>query len=107
MLWLCGVALTAALTPSALSAQTESETQPFTEADYDANARQALERDAFPVLDNPATVMGRDVGAQIDANEMVIGIEVNGVARAYPIAVMGKHELANDELGDAAITVSW
>jgi len=107
MLWLCGVALVATLTPSALSAQAESETKPFTEADYDANAQQALDRDAFPVLDNPATVMGRDVGTQIDAKEMVIGIKVNGIARAYPIAVMGKHELVNDLLGDAAITVSW
>ncbi len=80
---------------------------PFTEADYDAQARRAAPRDAFPVLDNPDTVLNSEVGRRLDADEMVIGLVVGGEARAYPIAVMGKHELANDVLGGVPVAVSW
>ena len=87
---------------------TEQEpAKPFTEADFDANLRQVMERDGFPVLDNPPVVDVAGVSKRISANEMVIGVVVNGEARAYPIAVMGVHELANDSVGDVPIAVSW
>lgn len=71
---------------AAASASGQEATKPFTEAGFDANFRQVVERDYFPVLDNPANVT-------VDE------------ARAYPVAVMGKHELANDVVGGEPITV--
>ena len=38
-------------------------------------------------------------------NEWVIGIALNGEAKAYPVDVMGIHELINDVVGGAPITV--
>ena len=43
----------------------------------------------------------------IDDQEYVIGIECDGEAKAYPIAVMGRHELGNDVCGKTPITVAW
>jgi len=64
---------------SDLSAEQEPS-KPFTEEDFDANVRQVLERDAFPVLDNPPVVGAMDVKKQISAS---------------------------DPVGEAPITVSW
>ncbi|MCP5113198.1 MAG: DUF3179 domain-containing protein, partial [bacterium] len=39
--------------------------------------------------------------------ERVIGLVVNGEARAYPIAVLNWHELVNDSLGGVPLLVSY
>ncbi len=89
------------------AAVAQEPTQPFTEADFDKHMKQVLERDAFPVLDDPPTVTVDKVLKRLSAYDMVIGVVQNGVARAYPIAVMGVHELVNDTVGGTPITVSW
>lgn len=92
--------------PQALDSGQEPA-KPFTEADFDANVRQVVERDYFPVLDEPETVTVAGVAKRLSAYDLVIGVVQNGEARAYPVAVMGKHELANDVVGGEPITVSW
>lgn len=70
---------------------------------------QAVPRDAFPVFDNPkmiAAVEAEKRGIVFD-RAAVIGIAHNGEAKAYPVAVMGVHELGNDSIGGVPITVSW
>jgi len=37
----------------------------------------------------------------------VIGVRVGGAAKAYPVHVMGVHELVNDVCGDVPIAASW
>ncbi len=37
----------------------------------------------------------------------MIGVAIGDDARAYPIAVMGVHELGNDTCGGTPIAVSW
>lgn len=75
------------------------------DADFDRNARRAAPRDAFPVFNNPRLVPARSAG--LADGEWVIGVVVNGEARAYPVAVMGVHELGNDTCGGEPIAVSW
>jgi hypothetical protein len=76
------------------------------EAVYDREARQVVPRDAFPVLDDPPVVPAVEASGLGD-HEPVIGIVIDGHARAYPVRVMGVHELVNDTLGGAAIAASW
>ena len=38
---------------------------------------------------------------------MVIGYGENGIARAYPTALLDHHELVNDDFKDKPITVGW
>ena len=75
------------------------------QGDYEKNSRRAKPRDSFPVFDNPSMTNANET--TIDAQEYVIGVECDGEARAYPIAIMGRHELGNDVCGKTPITVSW
>jgi hypothetical protein len=40
-------------------------------------------------------------------DELVIGIALNGEAKAYPITVLRSREIVNDELGGIPILVTW
>lgn len=75
------------------------------QGDYERYSRRAAPRDKFPVFDNPKMTAAAD--STMDDNEFVIGVVCDGEAKAYPITVMGKHELGNDVCGKAHITVSW
>ncbi len=77
------------------------------EQDYYANSFRAAPRDAFPVLFNPPMGKVEDGDRIFQPNEWVIGIALNGEAKAYPVDVMGIHELINDVVGGAPITVRW
>ena len=63
-------------------------------------------RDAIPAIDLPELVDAADAGFMLDSDR-VLGVEINGVARAYPLFVMWWHEIANDTVGDAIVVVSY
>ncbi len=68
--------------------------------------RQVLRKPIRPIV-NPSIV---DVEkAEIAPNELVIGVEVDGVARAYSINQLTgpQREIINDELGGSAIAATW
>ena len=50
-----------------------------------------------------------DVKDEVLPNELVLGVVVNGKARAYPINQLTGpiREIINDELGGSAITATW
>lgn len=70
---------------------------------------QAVPRDAFPVFDNPEMLSVEEAEKKglIYDRDAVIGVAHNGEAKAYPITIMGVHELGNDTIGGEPITVSW
>ena len=76
------------------------------EEDYKRHSMRAAPRDAFPVLFDPKLTPAAEV-TDIDDDEPVIGIAMGGEAKAYPISIMGRHELANDTCGGRPITASW
>ena len=76
------------------------------EADYDKFSRRAVKRDAFPVLTNPPMIAAADA-KEIRDLEPVLGVTIGGEARAYPISIMGVHELVNDTMGGVAYAASW
>jgi len=43
----------------------------------------------------------------IDSNKLVIGIEINGEARAYPIQLIGYHHQVRDTVGNTAVMVTY
>jgi hypothetical protein len=75
------------------------------EAQFKRTAVRAAPRDGFPVLDDPKMTPAAD--AQLGDDEYVIGVELNGEAKAYPVRVMGVHEVVNDSCGKEPITASW
>lgn len=95
------MALWAMVGMAALATTAACETPPF--------GYQAVGRDAFPVFDNPRMLSAKaaeDDGA-IYPRDAVIGVAHNGEAKAYPITVMGLHELGNDTIGGVPIAISW
>jgi hypothetical protein len=38
---------------------------------------------------------------------MVMGLEINGDARAYPTGMLRAREMVNDEVGGTPVLVSW
>ena len=76
------------------------------EEDYERHSSQVKPRDWFPVLDHPELVEAKDSKGVLE-NEPVIGIVYGGEARAYPVSIMGVHELVNDTCGGVPLAVSW
>ena len=63
-------------------------------------------RDQFPALTNPTAVRPDEVG-YVDEDDLVLGVYLNGEARAYPESLGEWHEVINDELGGQFITVTF
>lgn len=62
-------------------------------------------KDGIPSIDNPKFIAVAD--AQIAPSEPVIELEIAGDARAYPLAVLMWHEIANDTIADQPVTVTY
>ena len=73
--------------------------------EFERNSMRAAPRDAVPVLDDPK--MSTALEAKLADDEYVIGVVVGKEAKAYPVRVMGVHELLNDTCGGDPIAVSW
>ena len=64
---------------------------------------------SFPAIENPKAVAPEQVGQQIQPNDLVLGVEINGASRAYPINQLTgpSREILNDRLGGQAIAATW
>jgi len=63
-------------------------------------------KDGIPALTNPDYVAA-DKAAFMSDDEQVLGVALNGVARAYPTRILSWHELVNDRFGGLPVLVSW
>jgi hypothetical protein len=61
--------------------------------------------DAIPPLYDPEFATADE--APLDDDELVMGVEVEGEAKAYPITVLRSREMVNDELGGIPILATW
>ena len=64
-------------------------------------------KDAIPALTNPEVVEALPGDAHWRPADRVLGVVMNGVARAYPIPILWWHEIVNDVLGDVPIAVTY
>ena len=64
-------------------------------------------RDGVPALDHPRFLQGAERDGQVRPDDRVMGLNYNGVAKAYPIAIMDYHQIVNDRFGDTALTVTF
>lgn len=66
-----------------------------------------LPQDAIPAIDNPRFLSAAEAGAFYDPDELVMGVEFNGEARAYSVPFLSRHEIVNDTVGGVKIAVTW
>ncbi len=63
--------------------------------------------DGIPPIDNPTFESVDAAGAWLQPQSPVIVVELNEIARAYPLAILTWHEIVNDVLGDTPIAVTF
>ena len=64
-------------------------------------------RDGIPPIDNPTFDDLATADQWLQSASPVIAVEINGAARAYPLAILTRHEIANDTLAGAPIAVTF
>jgi len=74
--------------------------------DMDEIISGGVGRDGIPPIDNPKFASVTDVD-WLENQSPVIALEVNGEARAYPLAVLTRHEIVNDEIGGVPVAVTF
>lgn len=62
--------------------------------------------DGIPSLDFPAMVSTVDAD-YLSGGDLVFGIEINGDSRAYPLRIMGWHEMFNDVIGGVPVALAY
>ncbi len=62
--------------------------------------------DAIPSIDEPEFVRAADADF-MDDEELVLGIVGEGVAKAYSLWHLDRHEIVNDRLGKTPIAATW
>ena len=63
-------------------------------------------RDGIPALDDPAFVRPGQADF-LAPDDRILGVEIGGEARAYPIAILNWHEIVNDEIRGRPIVVTY
>jgi hypothetical protein len=63
-------------------------------------------KDGIPALMNPKYVKAKEAGFMHD-DENILGVNLNGIARAYPTRILSWHESVNDTFGNIPALVSW
>ncbi len=63
-------------------------------------------KDGIPSIDNPKFAQADDAPFVSDS-DVVIGLEINGEAKAYPLFILVWHEIVNDNVGDTPVAVTY
>jgi hypothetical protein len=99
-------------TPSSKDTTVPSEAIDPTNLESSAQDRELeiitlLPKDGIPAIDNPVFISAEEADLQYDPDELVIGVNFDGDARAYSIPMLSSHEIVNDTVGGRKIAVTW
>lgn len=75
--------------------------------EYDEILSGGPPRDGIPSVDNPQFITVDDAQDWLEDKEPVIAVDLNGVARAYPLQILTWHEIVNDTIGETAVIVTF
>lgn len=68
---------------------------------------QVLPANAIPAIMDPQFLTGAEADAQMAADELVMGVVIDGEARAYSLWQLDAHEIVNDEIRGVEFAVTW
>ena len=63
--------------------------------------------DAIRSIEDPRFVEQDIANDNYDPDELVLGVEIDGDARAYSVPLLSRHEIVNDVVGGKPIAVTW
>lgn len=65
-----------------------------------------LPKDAIPAILSPSfDEAGK--ASWLKGKDAVVGVEIGGDSRAYPVPTLSRHEIVNDRVGGIPIAVTW
>jgi hypothetical protein len=70
---------------------------------FESASTDVLRKDGIPSIDEPEF----DDGENVEPNDPVFGVEIDGEARAYPQDILAQHEIANDTVGGKNVAVTY
>jgi Protein of unknown function (DUF3179) len=63
--------------------------------------------DGIPSINNPKFMSVKDADKLLEDFELVVGLNVNGDIRAYPLQILVWHEIVNDNIGGVPVAVTY
>ncbi|MDR4492029.1 MAG: DUF3179 domain-containing protein [Candidatus Nitrosocosmicus sp.] len=63
--------------------------------------------DGIPSIDNPQFVSVENAESFMDDSDLVLGVDINGDIRGYPLQILVWHEIVNDIVGETPIAVTY
>ncbi len=63
-------------------------------------------KDGIPALSDPELIDALDA-TYLQPNDRILGIEIDGIARAYPISILNWHEIVNDQINHQQFAVTF
>ena len=82
-----------------------SSTRPSSTEEPEYRFNQILGLDAIRPVYDPQFIPAAE--ADLDDEQLVLGVAIDGEAKAYPIAVLNPREMVNDELAGVPILATW
>jgi len=64
-------------------------------------------KDGIPSLDNPKFTSKEEADEWLKDDDLVLGLEYNGVVRAYPHRIMNWHEIVNDVIKEERVLITY
>lgn len=65
-----------------------------------------VRKDGIPSLDQPNMVSAKEADYLV-GSDFVFGVAINGDVRAYPLRIMGWHEMFNDVIGGVPVALAY
>jgi hypothetical protein len=70
---------------------------------FEDASTDVLRKDGIPSIDEPEF----DDGENVEPNDPVFGVVIDGEARAYPQDILAQHEIVNDTVGGKNVAVTY
>lgn len=70
---------------------------------FEDASTDVLRKDGIPSIDEPEF----DDGGNVEPNDPVFGVEMDGEARAYPQDILAQHEIVNDTVAGKNVAVTY
>lgn len=90
-----------------LAGDPDSRSASLGEGDVSLDLVTLLGFDAIPAILAPEFVTAAEADEQMNPDEQVLGVSINGESRAYSIPMLSRHEIVNDIVGGVPIAVTW
>lgn len=68
---------------------------------------KVLGRDGIPAILDPEFISASEAFQQMEPDERVLGLSIDGDNRAYPLNLLSRHEIVNDTVGGVPAAVTW